>query len=105
MVLAKMDYSKLDAGSSPVRIRLNSTVVRARNEDAAAASGKQVTVMYVRDGQARSVRGSACVLACWNMMIPYLCPEMSEEQKANLGVRRQGSVAVHKCAAPESSRF
>jgi spermidine dehydrogenase len=84
MVLAKMDYSKLDAESSPVRIRLNSTVVRARNEDAAAASGKQVTVMYVRDGQARSVRGSACVLACWNMVIPYLCPEMSEEQKAGL---------------------
>jgi len=83
IVLAKMDYSKLYAESSPVRIRLNSTVISARNEGG-GASAKEVTVTYVRDRQARSVRGSACVLACWNMVIPYLCPEMSKEQKAGL---------------------
>jgi spermidine dehydrogenase len=83
IVLAKMDYSKLDAESSPVRVRLNSTVVNARNESG-AASNREVTVTYVRDGQAHSVRGSACVLACWNMVIPFLCPEMSDKQKEGL---------------------
>ena len=83
IVLAKMDYSKLDAESSPVRIRLNSTVVNARNEGR-AASDREVTVTYVRDGQAHSVRGSACVLACWNMVIPFLCPEMTDDQKQAL---------------------
>src|SRR5262249_987364 len=36
------------------------------------------------DGEARSVRGSACILACWNMIIPYLCPQMSSKQKEAL---------------------
>ncbi len=83
IVLAKMDYSELDGESSPVRIRLNSTVINAQNEGG-AASAKEVTVTYVRGGQARSVRGSACVLACWNMVIPYLCPEISDKQKQAL---------------------
>jgi spermidine dehydrogenase len=82
IVLAKIDYAKLDEDSAPVRIRLNSTVINARNEG--GASAKEVTVTYVREGKARSVRGSACVLACWNMVIPYLCPEMSEKQKEGL---------------------
>jgi spermidine dehydrogenase len=83
IVLAKMDYTQLDAESSPIRIRLNSTVINAQNEGG-AASAKEVTVTYVRGGQARSVRGSACILACWNMVIPYLCPEISDKQKQAL---------------------
>jgi len=27
------------------------------------------------------VRGKNCVLACYNMVIPYLCPEMPQKQK------------------------
>ena len=82
IVLAKMDYSKLDDASSAVRIRLNSTVVAAHNVGD-AASAHEVEVTYVRAGetQARSVRAPHCVLACWNMMIPYLCPEMGQKQK------------------------
>jgi spermidine dehydrogenase len=84
IVLAQMDYSKLDDANSPVRIRLNSTAVRARNIGGSAgdpASGNEVEVTYVRGGAARSVRAKSCVLACWNMVIPYLCPEMSDKQK------------------------
>jgi spermidine dehydrogenase len=29
----------------------------------------------------RAVRARSCVLACYNMMIPYLCPELPEKQK------------------------
>jgi spermidine dehydrogenase len=83
IVLARMDYSKLDEEASPTRIRLNSTVVAARNV-AGANSAKQVELTYVRDGKARSVRAGNCVLACWNVVIPYLCPEMPEQQKEAL---------------------
>ena len=83
IVLAKMDYAKLDQSVSPVNMRLSSTAVRVRNADD-PASATEVVVTYVRDGQARSARASHCVLACWNMVIPYLCPEMSAKQKEAL---------------------
>lgn len=83
VVLAKFDYAKLDDESSPVRVRLNSTVVRAANTKD-ASGGEGVAVTYVRGGQAHVVTGKACILACWNMVIPYLCPEMSDAQKQAL---------------------
>jgi spermidine dehydrogenase len=83
IVLAKMNYATLDDASSPVRIRLNSTVVHAANVGD-PGSAREVQVTYVRDGKAQSVRGSTCVLACWNMIIPYMCPEMSAKQKEGL---------------------
>jgi len=82
IVLAKMDYSKLNSPDSAVRLRLNSTAVSVRNSGDSSADG--VEVIYVRDGEARSVRGAACILACWNTVIPYLCPEMSDKQKEAL---------------------
>jgi len=80
IVTAKLDYSRLDDPASPVRVRLNSTVILARNVGEASAA-KEVEVTYVRDGRARSVRGATCVLACWNMVIPYLCPDLPDKQK------------------------
>jgi spermidine dehydrogenase len=80
IVTARMNYARLDDPASPVRIRLNSTAVAARNVGD-PATAREVEVTYVRGGQAHSVRGGACILACWNMVIPYLCPEMSAEQK------------------------
>jgi len=83
VVTARIDYSRLDRPASPVRIRLSSTVVRARNIGDPASS-TAVEIAYVRGGEVFSVRASACVLACWNMMIPYLCPELPERQKEAL---------------------
>jgi len=80
IVTASMDYGRLDHGDSPVRIRLNSTAVLARHVGD-SASAKQVEVVYGRDQKAYSVRGKAAVLACWNMVIPYLCPDLPAEQK------------------------
>ena len=31
------------------------------------------------------VRGRASVLACWNAVIPHICPELPEKQKLALG--------------------
>jgi spermidine dehydrogenase len=80
VVLARADYSRLDDPKAPVRIRLNSTVVQARNSGS-ADSAKGVEIAYMRGGKLQSVQGSACVLACYNMMIPYLCPELPQKQQ------------------------
>ena len=82
VVLAKFDYAKLDEDGAPARVRLNSTVIHAANTSAAGSNGVDVT--YVRGKQARVVYGKACILACWNMVIPYLCPEMTDAQKEAL---------------------
>lgn len=75
---ARFDYSKLDTAASPVRIRLNSTAVRVREE------GETVAVSYIQNGKPVRVRAKHCVLACFNMIIPHLCPEMTDEQKDGL---------------------
>jgi spermidine dehydrogenase len=83
IVTAKMDYTKLDQASSPVRIRLNSTAVHVKN--VSVAEGPQaVEVTYSLSGKLHKVHGSASVLACYNCIVPYLCPEMSEAQKEAL---------------------
>jgi spermidine dehydrogenase len=82
VVTARADYSKLDAEGNAVRIRLGSTVVNARQDSAGAAGG--VSVAYVRDGELKRVKAKHCVLACYNAMVPYLCPELPELQKKAL---------------------
>ncbi len=83
VVTAKADYSKLDAAENAVRIRLNSTVVNAGHVGA-KESAKEVQVTYMRGGKLQTVKGKYCVLACYNTMIPYLCPELPESQKESL---------------------
>ncbi len=88
IVTAQADYSRLDRQQSPVRIRLSSTAVRVQH-DGDPASAREVNVAYVRHGKLYQVRGRACVLACYNSMVPYLCPELPAVQKEALayGVR------------------
>lgn len=83
IVSAKFDYSKLDCTGAPVRLRLNSTVVRVLHEGD-PKSAKQVRIDYVKDGEAHRVRAKNCVLACFNSIIPSLCPELPEGQREAL---------------------
>jgi spermidine dehydrogenase len=78
-----MDYAKLDQPDSRVRIRLNSTAVRVKHLGD-PASAKEVEVTHVLAGRVYKVRGTASVLACYNCIVPYLCPEMSQLQKEAL---------------------
>jgi spermidine dehydrogenase len=78
IVTARVNYATLDDSAHRVRLRLNSTAVRVRQD------GSHVDVTYVRGGKAWTVRASGVVLACWNMVIPYLCPEMSDAQREAL---------------------
>ena len=83
IVGARCDYTALDRPANAVRIRLSSLVTNVRNlGDAATSRGVEAT--YVRGGRSYSVTADACVLASWNMMIPYLCPDLPEPQKAAL---------------------
>jgi spermidine dehydrogenase len=80
VVTARVNYSQLDRGGAPVRVRLNSIAIRARHLGDPKSAG-QVEVAYLRGGQAFTARARGTVLACYNMMIPYLCPEMPAAQK------------------------
>jgi spermidine dehydrogenase len=82
-VAARLDYSRLDQLDAPARVRLSSTAVRVRNIGEPASS-TEVEVVYVRGGEPYAVRAGACVLACYNTMIPYLCPDLPEAQKEAL---------------------
>ena len=76
---SRFEYDALDLEQHPVRLRLNSTVVGVRETDDAT-----VTVDYVQNGDAVSVTGDHCVLACYNGAIPHLCPQLPETQKEAL---------------------
>jgi len=83
VVTSRADYSCLDRQGVPVRLRLNSTAVRARHSGP-PETAQEVEVDYVRGGHLLTVRAGRCILACYNMMIPYLCPELPEKQKTAL---------------------
>ena len=82
VVTARADYSKLDADGQPVRIRLNSTVVQV--QQTGTGSSREVDITYERGKQPWSVHAKHCVLACYNGMIPYLCPDLPDKQKESL---------------------
>ncbi len=83
VVTSHANYAKLDDEKSNIRIRLSSTVVRAKHVgDPAHAT--EVEIAYVHSGKLYTVKANHCILACWNMMIPYLCDELPEAQKQAL---------------------
>ena len=76
IIPARFDYAKLDDAANGVRIRLDSTAVRAEN------AGAGVDLTYVRQGKAERIRAKHAILACYNRMIPYICPEVAQDQAA-----------------------
>ena len=83
VLTARLNYGRLDDARNAVRIRLNSTVVRVKH-DGDPASAKEVEILYVKHGKLFRVRAGQCVLACWNMVIPYICPELPARQREAL---------------------
>ncbi|MEI9930453.1 MAG: hypothetical protein WDM89_07840 [Rhizomicrobium sp.] len=81
LISAKCDYAKLDRPDNAVRIRLNNLAVRARNV------GKGVEIAYSAStggGKVYKVSAKDCVMAGWNMLIPYIVPDLPDVQKAAL---------------------
>jgi spermidine dehydrogenase len=83
VILAKANYDKLDSASSAVHIRLNSTAVRVKHVGD-AASAKEVEVAYARGGKVYTARAKNSILACWHVVIPYICEELPDKQKEAL---------------------
>ncbi len=77
LVKARVDYDGLDLASSMVRIRLNSTAVKVQH----TPSEKAVDVTYIKDGRSYRVRGAHVIMACYNSIIPHICPEVPDAQK------------------------
>ena len=83
VVTAQFDYRCLDDPGNNVRVRLNSTVVNvSHNGDPGRAQDCSIT--YVRGGSAQRVRAKQVVLACYNMAIPYICPDCRSPRKRRL---------------------
>src|SRR5262245_54704404 len=78
VVLARFDYAKLDLRNAPVRIRLDSTCVNVRNVD------NGVELAYMRAGKLHRVAARHTVLACFNMIIPHIQPDLQPAQRAAL---------------------
>ena len=83
VVAARFDYDALDVEDSPIRIRLNSTVVNVRHRGE-PATADEVEVSYVTGNRSYRVRGRRCVMACYNAAIPYICNELPDDQKEAL---------------------
>ena len=77
LVKARVDYAGLDLDSLKVRVRLNSTVVKVEH----TPSEKAVNVTYIKDGSPYRVRGAHVIMACYNNIIPDICPEVPDAQK------------------------
>ena len=72
-ITSRLAYDRIDREGSDARVRLNSTVVSVwhlGDPDVA----REVEITYVRDGKAEKVRADHCVMACYNRVIPHLCP-------------------------------
>jgi len=79
IITAAVNYQQLDNANNDCRVRLNSTVTNVRH-----LNEQQVQTSYVVGGQALSVKSKNVVMACWNTVIPYLCPEIPAPQKQAL---------------------
>jgi spermidine dehydrogenase len=83
VVLAKANYSRLDSSASPVKIRLNSTAVRVKHVGEAAMA-REVEVAYAQGDKVYTARAKNCILACWHVVIPYICEELPQKQREAL---------------------
>lgn len=102
MGLAVFDYSQLDRPDQPTRIRLNSTVLNVRH-DGDPATASEAIITYApspnADGSGmRSVRAKNVIMACWNMLIPYVAPELPEEQREALAYGVKGPLVYTNVA-------
>jgi len=77
IVQARVDYNGLDLQSSLVRIRLNSTAVKVQH----TPNEKTVDITYIKGGNPYRVRGAHVIMACYNNIIPHICPEVPDAQK------------------------
>jgi spermidine dehydrogenase len=100
LVAARADYALLDNPDASARIRLNSTAVEVRN----SPDDKFVDVTYVQNGNIYRSRARHVVMACYNGILPHICPEMPVKQAEAIGYSTKipfvlGSIALRNWRA------
>jgi len=80
-VLARVNYAALDLSGNTTRIRLNSTAVDVRH----GKGDQSIDVTYVKAGKAYRVKARHSILACYNKMVPQICPEVPKAQIEAIG--------------------
>ena len=87
-VLSRLRYEALDREGNSVRLRLHATAIDVRNADGG------VDVTYVGPRGVSRVRAGHAILACYNNMVPHLCPELGETQRSALEYPEKIPLAV-----------
>jgi spermidine dehydrogenase len=90
VILAKFDYHMLDRADHAIRIRLNSTCVYVCNQR------DKVEIRYIRHGKLSRITANHVVLACFNMMIPYIMPELPGAQRDALRQNVKAPILYNK---------
>jgi spermidine dehydrogenase len=101
VVTTRVDYSKLDRKGQALRIRLNSTVVQAAHRQ----DSKAVDVTFVHGDRAHTVRADHCIMACYNGVIPFLCPDLPTTQRAALTQAVKAPLTYVKILVPNWRAF
>lgn len=85
IIASRVAYPRLDLPENPVRIRLESMVIRVEHLGAPdRATERALRICYVQDGATKQVTGANAVLACFNQVIPFIVPALPAEQKQAL---------------------
>ena len=92
LAAARFDYAKLDNPRGLTRIRLNATVVLARNEAGA------VTIGYVQGNTTHRLAARHCIVASYGMIMPHIVPELPAAQKQALASNVKSPLVYTKVA-------
>lgn len=96
---ARFDYASLDRDDTPVRLRLNSTVL------AVEPDATLTRVTYGWRGNLHRIEARHVVLAGYNMMIPFLLPALPQQRKAALRDAVKAPVVYSKLALNDWRAF
>ena len=79
IILSKFNYDELDKPSNNVRIRLNSTVVNVVH-DGPPHNASGVYINYINNNKTYQIKAKGVVMACYNMIIPHIVPDLPQDQ-------------------------
>lgn len=96
MGTADFDYAALDRPSNATRIRLSTLALRVEH-DGPPETARTVSVFCAPAGDPKPkavtrIRAKQVVLACWNMVIPYIAPSLPAAQKEALAYGVKGPI-------------
>lgn len=106
---ATINYAALDRPGQSVRVRLSTLGLHVAH-DGAADQAQSVSVICAPAGQPHPshvtrIQGGQVVMACWNMIIPYVVPSMPEVQKEALSYGVKGPIVYTNVALKNWNAF